>query len=117
VVQVDQPPKAPPGLEDAVAGHVAVDASGNAVVAWQANLNEPNSWNAVVAKSFDLQSNIARNDFRVDLAGRGVAVSEVGVARTSQAGVFAYVWRDDRSGRDEVYTRVIESVSPRAPGW
>lgn len=82
------------------------------MIAWAATANDylgtllPG--NNGFARSFDVNRATKKNDFRVDLVPRSATVNLVGVARTSTAGRFAYVWEDNRaaSSRYDVYTRV-----------
>jgi hypothetical protein len=109
-VQVDQPPSAPAGVNRAATSSIAIDPNGNFVVAWDANVNaaDASSWSAM-AKTFSAAGAVQRNDFRVDLAGRSSAAPPR-VALSAQAKKFAYAWRDNRTGHDDVYTRVVPSL-------
>jgi hypothetical protein len=117
-VQVDQPPSAPVGVQRAAYPSVATAPAGaNAnkfVVSWNANVNarDASPLGSTIAngfgRSFAPDGTTLKNDFRVDLSGRNTTGAPA-VTRSSQAGKYAYAWRDNRSGHYEVYTRAAPS--------
>ncbi len=135
-VPVACPPRGPVGAQRNAIPTVTTDDSGSVLIGWQGN---PNDWNSSPAWSgmgrrFDSALATAKKDFRIDLANRST-VSEPGVARarkecvggnnqgklcTSDAGCpssicrssgkFPVVWRDNRAGHYDVYTRLVSAV-------
>lgn len=106
--QVNQPPGVVGAGQRAEYPSVATDGSGNSAIAWMANVN--GVFNGF-ARSFDSSSNPLKNDFRLDLAPRAAYVVGPSVARSLEPGEFAYAWRDNRSGKYDVYTRVVPSLN------
>jgi hypothetical protein len=109
--QVNQPPLGPPGGPRAARPGVATDSSNNFVVSWQGDENDgsDNTWK-LFSRTFNSSGTSLKNDFRIDLAPRTAAARAERLARSSQGGKFAYVWRDNRAGHYDVYTRVVKSL-------
>ncbi len=96
--------------QDGTGNDIATDTTGNVVVTWQGNANDPSAspaWSAF-ARSFNSSLGILKNDFRVDLAGRAATLASR-TARTAYVGKFAFVWRDNRAGRYDVYLRAAQA--------
>jgi hypothetical protein len=89
---------------------VATDTEGRVVISWSANVNHlPGSgWN-VFARAFDADGSVLRNEFRVDLADRATTGGPAAL-RGREPKSFAFAWRDERSGRFEVYTRAVRAA-------
>ena len=85
---------------------VAADGSANVVLTWQGNPTDgsPSPKMNAMAKSFNVWAVPARNDYRVDRAGRAEARSPA-ATRGAQAKEFVYAWRDNRSGHFDVWLR------------
>ena len=62
-----------------------------------------------MAKSFNVWAVPARNDFRIDRAGRA-DVRSPAATRGSQPKEFVYAWRDNRAGHFDVYFRKNTSL-------
>jgi len=110
-IKVNQPPALPSGVQRATSPSVAVDASNNFVVAWQANVNDADILTSLngFGRSFSSAAVGLKNDFRIDLNGRSIQ-GATRAARSSQAKSFVYAWRDDRSGHFDIYTRRVQSL-------
>lgn len=103
-------PLAPPGVTRAKVSTAAVDVTGNFLLAWQGNVNDPSAspvWTGF-ARSFSSTLATTKNDFRVDLAGRS-SVLTPRVARSPFSNRYALAWMDNRVGHYDVYTRLMPS--------
>jgi photosystem II stability/assembly factor-like uncharacterized protein len=108
-VRVDQPPGVPPGVRDARVG-IATDTSNRVAVTYYSTKNDYGAggiFGNIFARVYSSAGGSLKNEFRIDLAPRSSRPLQPRVARSSQPSRFVYAWRDDRSGKYEVYTRLV----------
>ena len=105
--QVNTPPQLPVAKR-ALRGSVAADVSGNFAISWWANVNDQTDLTGnIFGKGYNPSASILKNDFRVDLAPRTGLPLHPRIARSPFTSCYTVVWRDNRAGHYDVYTRTV----------
>lgn len=108
--QVNNPPAVPDNVKRGLRASVATDTSGNFGISWTGNVNDPTDTRVnVFDKGYNPTPSVIRKDFRLDLAPRTSAPLHPRIARGPFSNCYAISWRDNRTGKYEVYTRVIST--------